>query len=113
MAQINKKDVLNINSIKNKYLDLKYSDISESQKLDIYLPKIKKAKYPVIVFIHGGPANITTAFILVSPPHFNPFISDFCCGILNQTQGFNIRITQRIILYTTIQPSAVSPKFKN
>ena len=24
MAQINKKDVLNINSIKNKYLDLKY-----------------------------------------------------------------------------------------
>lgn len=54
MAQINKKDVLNINSIKNKYLDLKYSDISESQKLDIYLPEIKKAKYPVIVFIHGG-----------------------------------------------------------
>lgn len=52
--QIKKKDILDITSIKNKYLDISYAPISEAQKLDIYLPNEKKEKYPVIIFIHGG-----------------------------------------------------------
>lgn len=51
---VKKKDILDIDSIKNKYLDITYAPISEAQKLDIYLPDVKKEKYPVIVFIHGG-----------------------------------------------------------
>ncbi len=51
---MNKKDILNIEMIEDKKLDIAYGNISEAQKLDIYYPKIKKEKYPVIVFIHGG-----------------------------------------------------------
>lgn len=51
---VRKKDILDINSIKNKQLDISYAPISEAQKLDIYLPDEKKEKYPVIIFIHGG-----------------------------------------------------------
>lgn len=51
---VRKKDILDINSIKNKHLDISYAPISEAQKLDIYLPDEKKEKYPVIIFIHGG-----------------------------------------------------------
>lgn len=51
---VRKKDVLDIESIENKVLDIKYANLSEAQKLDIYFPKIKKEKYPVIVFVHGG-----------------------------------------------------------
>lgn len=51
---VRKKDILDINSLKNKHLDISYAPISEAQKLDIYLPDEKKEKYPVIIFIHGG-----------------------------------------------------------
>ena len=34
--------------------DITYKSLSEKNKLDIYLPTIKKEKYPTIVYIHGG-----------------------------------------------------------
>lgn len=34
--------------------DIRYGDLSEKNKLDLYLPSIKKEKYPVIVYVHGG-----------------------------------------------------------
>ncbi|WP_285602960.1 alpha/beta hydrolase [Helicobacter sp. NHP22-001] len=37
-----------------KYLDIAYAKQSQAQKLDIYLPKVGKAPYPVILAIHGG-----------------------------------------------------------
>lgn len=44
-----------LDSIEEKYLDIPYADVSESQKLDLYLPNRKSDKpYPVIVHFHGG-----------------------------------------------------------
>ena len=44
-----------LDSIEEKYLDIPYGDVSESQKLDLYLPNRKSDKpYPVIVHFHGG-----------------------------------------------------------
>jgi acetyl esterase/lipase len=40
--------------IKRKYLDVSYANISNAQKLDIYLPEDAQQPYPVIVAIHGG-----------------------------------------------------------
>lgn len=40
--------------IKNKFTNIPYASISESQKLDIYLPDSISTKLPVIVSIHGG-----------------------------------------------------------
>lgn len=34
--------------------DIAYKSDSEKNKLDLYMPSIKKEKYPVVVFIHGG-----------------------------------------------------------
>lgn len=34
--------------------DIVYNTLSEKNKIDLYLPTIKKEKYPVIVYIHGG-----------------------------------------------------------
>ncbi|BCZ16982.1 alpha/beta hydrolase [Helicobacter sp. NHP19-003] len=39
---------------RQKYLDIAYATKSKAQKLDIYLPKVGKAPYPVIFAIHGG-----------------------------------------------------------
>ena len=36
------------------YYDIPYSDKSENNKLDLYLPTEKKDSYPLVVFIHGG-----------------------------------------------------------
>ncbi|MEY8354579.1 alpha/beta hydrolase [Lachnospiraceae bacterium 54-53] len=36
------------------FYDIAYSDFSEKNRLDLYLPKIKKESYPLVVFIHGG-----------------------------------------------------------
>ncbi|MGL5125257.1 MAG: alpha/beta hydrolase fold domain-containing protein, partial [Fusobacteriaceae bacterium] len=48
-------DAPNIDFIKNKFLDVPYKELWPSQKLDIYLPNIKKfEKNPVIITIHGG-----------------------------------------------------------
>jgi acetyl esterase/lipase len=43
-----------ISSIERKWLDLSYSYLSPSQKLDIYLPETGDAPFPVIFYIHGG-----------------------------------------------------------
>jgi acetyl esterase/lipase len=43
-----------ISSLERKWLDLSYSYLSPSQKLDIYLPETGDAPFPVIFYIHGG-----------------------------------------------------------
>lgn len=40
--------------IKRKWLDISYSDQSEAQKLDIYLPDEGDGPFPVILYVHGG-----------------------------------------------------------
>ncbi|MCV3296386.1 MAG: alpha/beta hydrolase [Oenococcus sp.] len=34
--------------------DISYKNDSKRNKLDLYLPSIKKDKYPIVIFIHGG-----------------------------------------------------------
>jgi len=41
-------------AIKNKFLGISYSTLSETQKLNIYLPNEGEGPFPVIVAIHGG-----------------------------------------------------------
>lgn len=48
-----KNGEVNTGHIKNKWLNIPYSFISEAQKLDIYIPDTNKI-HPVIIFIHGG-----------------------------------------------------------
>ena len=36
------------------FADICYKSASEKNKLDLYMPSVKKEKYPVVVFIHGG-----------------------------------------------------------
>ena len=43
-----------VSHINRKWLDLPYSNISEAQKLDIYLPEEGDGPFPVILNIHGG-----------------------------------------------------------
>ena len=43
-----------IDGIGNVIYDIAYSDISEKNKLDLYLPYEKKEYYPLLVFIHSG-----------------------------------------------------------
>lgn len=43
-----------VTRITHKYLDVPYADISEAQKMDIFLPEDWQPKYPVIINIHGG-----------------------------------------------------------
>lgn len=40
--------------VKRRCLDVRYANLSESQKLDIYLPDEGSGPFPVIVAIHGG-----------------------------------------------------------
>ncbi|MZP30466.1 alpha/beta hydrolase fold domain-containing protein [Heliobacterium undosum] len=40
--------------IKQKWLDVPYANLSDAQKLDIYLPNEGKGPFPVILSIHGG-----------------------------------------------------------
>ena len=44
----------NVCHIKRKWLDLPYASLSQSQKLDIYLPEQGDGPFPVILHIHGG-----------------------------------------------------------
>ena len=37
-----------------EYRDLKYDTMSESQTLDLFLPKTGEGPYPLVFFIHGG-----------------------------------------------------------
>jgi acetyl esterase/lipase len=43
-----------VSFVKRKYLDLPYASLSETQKLDIYLPETGKGLFPVILNLHGG-----------------------------------------------------------
>ncbi len=43
-----------VSGIKNKFLDIAYANVSNAQKLDIYLPDTISTSLPVIVSIHGG-----------------------------------------------------------
>ena len=44
-----------LDAIREKHLDLPYASASASQKLDLYLPNVRReAKCPVIVHFHGG-----------------------------------------------------------
>ncbi|HRW98466.1 MAG TPA: hypothetical protein P5280_03200, partial [Cyclobacteriaceae bacterium] len=40
--------------VKRRCLNVRYAALSESQKLDIYLPDEGSGPFPVIVAIHGG-----------------------------------------------------------
>ena len=40
--------------ITRKQLDVRYSDVSPSHVLDVYLPEQGRGPHPVIVFVHGG-----------------------------------------------------------
>ncbi|MBI9051196.1 MAG: alpha/beta hydrolase [Anaerolineaceae bacterium] len=44
----------NTEHIKRRCLDVPYGSLSESQKLDIYLPDNENGPFPVILAIHGG-----------------------------------------------------------
>lgn len=48
------EELINVDYIINKFLDIKYANISEAQKLDIYLPEKGQETFPVILSIHGG-----------------------------------------------------------
>lgn len=43
-----------LDSIKRKYLDVRYCDQSDAQLLDLYLPNEGAGPYPVVVHFHGG-----------------------------------------------------------
>jgi acetyl esterase/lipase len=43
-----------VSHIRRKWLDLPYANISEAQKLDIYLPEEGEGPFPGILHIHGG-----------------------------------------------------------
>ena len=43
-----------VSHIENKYLDVRYADASDEQKLDLYLPENSNGPFPLIIHIHGG-----------------------------------------------------------
>ena len=45
---------IDASGIKRKKLDIPYSNVSESCKLDIFLPEEGEGPFPTIVFYHGG-----------------------------------------------------------
>jgi len=53
-AMIKDFKVADIEWIKNKNLDIPYSDASDSQKLDLYFPETGEGPFPLLLHIHGG-----------------------------------------------------------
>lgn len=45
---------IDVSKFEKQNLDISYGDISETLKLDIFIPENKKAPFPVIISIHGG-----------------------------------------------------------
>src|SRR5512139_2445691 len=43
-----------VSNFQRKWLDLPYANLSEAQKLDIYLPDEGDGPFPVVFHIHGG-----------------------------------------------------------
>lgn len=55
VSQFNEKEKKIMNSTSEKYFDIKYDTLSNSQTLDLYLLKEESgSQFPLIVFIHGG-----------------------------------------------------------
>ena len=50
----NEPPPVNTDHIRKKFLNIPYAGLSNSQKLDIYLPDQGKGLFPVIIWIHGG-----------------------------------------------------------
>ena len=48
------RPIINVEKFKNAYFDIPYGNISDAQKLDIFLPDNQNGPYPVIISIHGG-----------------------------------------------------------
>lgn len=48
------RPIISVEEFKNAYFDIPYGNISEAQKMDIFLPEEEKDSFPVIVSIHGG-----------------------------------------------------------
>ncbi|MEF2176044.1 MAG: alpha/beta hydrolase [Candidatus Absconditabacteria bacterium] len=48
------KSSVDTSGINTKYLDISYGSVSDSQKLDIYLPNEGNGPFPLIIEIHGG-----------------------------------------------------------
>lgn len=46
--------VLETPDLKRKFLDVRYADLHEDERMDIYLPEEGDGPFPVIVDIHGG-----------------------------------------------------------
>lgn len=44
----------NFSSVDPSYKDLAYATISETQKLDLYIPTTGNGPFPVVIMIHGG-----------------------------------------------------------
>lgn len=49
-----KEELFDVTPIEPKFLDLAYADVSETQKLDIFLPEMGEGPFPVVLYIHGG-----------------------------------------------------------
>ena len=49
-----KEDGQTVQDTAKEYFDIPYDTQSESQKLDLYLPKKGAGPFPLVVFIHGG-----------------------------------------------------------
>lgn len=47
-------ETIDTSFVENKYVDIAYGGLWESQKLDIYLPNEGEGPFPVILAIHGG-----------------------------------------------------------
>lgn len=45
---------MDTSQIKTKYLNVSYANVSNTQKLDIYIPNEISGPFPVIVAVHGG-----------------------------------------------------------
>jgi len=45
---------MDTSQIKTKYMNVSYAKVSNTQKLDIYIPNDISGPYPVIVAVHGG-----------------------------------------------------------
>ena len=41
-------------SVDPSYKDLAYATISETQKLDLYIPTTGNGPFPVVIMVHGG-----------------------------------------------------------
>lgn len=51
---ISTKKSIDSSFVKNKFINIPYQNIKDSQKLDIYLPNEGTGPFPIIIGVHGG-----------------------------------------------------------